>query len=503
MTGFLVPELEHICQAIQDLIDNYKETTGYIFGTRAIRPLQIGMLKSLKNQAASMENGHEIIVGACVYIFAATGAEWTMSSQLYTFAQKALRIDEESNKDKAEKNVLDHESRFIYLSVFLTHLQKTACNPTLYSSAFAITEQAKTNLIPKMTTLCNRLPTTRALRENFRNLPHYYEEKCANDSFISTLLSYLWIGGRNPQRKEAIRFIKILDERCSQLSNNELEEKPKDYFIRFGALIKIMYDIEQSCYLRPKSELYQEACRITNLNSTSDLCFELKEEDLSALDSMICQDVVTPHELEFWKKNNVNKLTLDTIKDDIVTMRAAYVKEKKGVLTTSPAFNKLVNDSAECLTTTITRSGVVFAVVELAGLLVSTNVGVEAILAAASPANALILMGCLWAIKTIRSSASAMLVNVCAPYIAPIVTLPFKKAFSHHPFFSNSAATSKVTAEDFMLITALYNSPVCSQDEKRKFALLFDLEQPEPLRLTDQTQKLSPRSQPSASSTNL
>ncbi len=487
MAGYSAPELEHITQAIQHLIDNYKETTGYIFGTRAIRPLQINLLKSLMAQAASIDNAHEILVGACIYIYAATGSEWTMSSQLYTFAKQALRLD--------EKNVLDHESQFLYLDTFLTYLQKTAADPTLFASALAVTQQAKANLDPKITTLCNRLPTSRALRENFRNLPQYYEEKCANDSYLSTLLSYVRIGGRNPKHKEAVQFVKILDERCTQFTSGAPVETPKDYFIRFGALIKIMYDIEQSCYLRPKSELYQEACRITNLNSTNELCFELKEEDLSALDNMICQDVVTPQELDFWKKNNVNKLTLDTIKDEIVTTRAALIKEKKGVLTTSPAFNQLVNSSTDCLTTTITRSGVVFAVVELAGFMVSTNVSVEAMLLAATPANAVILMGCLWALKTMRTGASSLLASYCAPYVSPIVTLPFKKAFSSHPFFAKSATAQDVAAEDFALITALYKSPVCTQDEKRKLAMLFDLEQPEQLRITDQTGKLSPRAQ--------
>src|SRR4029077_169783 len=105
---------------------------------------------------------------------------------------------------------------------------------------------------------------------------------------------YVGIGGHSVRRQNAVRFIEVLNERCSSLpeSNQEKAEKPRDYFIRFGALLKIMQEIESEYSLGIRSpensHLYKEIQRVTNINHTSELSFELKEADLAELDTLIC-----------------------------------------------------------------------------------------------------------------------------------------------------------------------------------------------------------------------
>ncbi len=487
---YQVPELTHLCKCIQEI------SSTYIDSNTAARIDQIKMLESLLTGIAPTDDMHEIILGAWIFILDAIQTDYdryyfsylrsAINSQLFRLAQKALGIDEESNKDKPIKNILDNQTRFTCLSAFFKHLNKNKKDfpLTLLASAETITEQAKNNLSTKITSLCTRLPTIRSLRDNFRQLPHYYEEKCANDSTISKLLAYVWIGGRNPKRKQAIKFIEILDERCCKLTHDEeTSEKPQDYFIRFGALLKIMREIENECLLRgsaKKSDLYKEISRITNTQSTDDLCFEFKEADLAALDQTLCRDVISEEKMAFWKKHNFNKTTLEQIKDDIILLRADYTKQKNGVLTNSPTFNKLVNDAIDCVAATIARSGVVYAIYEFASFLTSSSLSFETMLTIATPQNALIVMSCLWALKKFQSNIGSFLTSLCIPYVSPIVSLPVKKAFSH-PFFAAHETNRDLSSEDYQLIQALYNASdeIVSRDEKRQLELLFDLDKPE------------------------
>lgn len=488
MATYLAPELSTLCGAIEKIDAEYKASGN------ADRGQQIAFLQSTLADAATKENARDILLGAWIFVHDSVGGTYRLplfwspnGSQLFQLSEKALGIDAESNKDKTEKNALDPQARVTYLAALLEHLDKSSKQ---YHAVKAMLKTAKAAAEPKLQELCMRLPTLESLRKDTQELQQKYLQRCAKDSIIYNMLSYTWLVGRSAHRFESVDLVSSLDERCSTLADEtESKKEPltpsREYFLRLGAVIKIMQEIEEEhargyamgFYSPTNSSLYRDLQSISNLPyGTSQLSFEMKEGDLSELDNMLCRDVRSREALEFWKKHNKTKEQLDKIKDDIIKLRAEMIKAKKGVLTNSPVFNRLANNFVEALTSTVVQSGMVVAAVELANFLVTTHLSWNLILTILSPQNAVALMGCVWVLKQFKSGIGSMLTDTFGPYISGVAKVPFK--ILPRPSFSAFDEDKAISDADKKLLMAVYNAPddVTSEQEKERMNKLFNFD---------------------------
>ena len=503
MPGYQAPTLESLKIAALELPAKYKEKNNQE------RADQISLLKNLASQTELNEekNAHDIMLGAWIFtreIIQSSYNQYYLSyvrsaknSQLFTLIDQALLLDDESNKNKKEKNVLkdNDPAKFIYLAAFLQYLEKHPylMPHSMFIEVMRVTKQAKEPLIKKIRNLCARLPTVKSLRENFGTLPNRYETIRKTDTYLSTHLLH-FIFGRSSKRMEAVKFIEALHKRCAALpdvtiptddARTEIKEsdKPRDYFIRMAAAIKVMREIEQEYSVRSpeNSDLYVELQRITHLKRTSDLNFELKEADLAELDVLVCTDIISKEKLIFWEKNKIAKASLDKIKADILALRIELQQTKTDVFINDPRFNKFVNDFFNCIAKSIAQTGVLFVILEIANFIATNSMSFNTLLAVASPQNALIIMGGIWTLQQLRSSISIMLTNLAVPVVTPVVKAPLK-ALTSHSFFQLGNTSSALSEEDYKLLQALYHSPdeVYSLKEKRELSALFNLDEPTP-----------------------
>jgi hypothetical protein len=483
MLRYTPPNFETL-QAITRQHTELKVINEYRKKNQTIRVLQLKLLRFLLNSFTSEDNAYEILLGAWIFLREAIYNEYTLrsptNSHLFNISESVLGIDAKSNPGLLDRNNLDNRTKFFHLSSFFNYLEKhqQSIHSTVFASARDIAKQAKCKLDNEIKPITARLPNARSLRQEFSELPSRYEEKCAADSKVSQILSYVGLAGRSTKRLQAIKLIKILDERCKASTTNDCEEKLNDYHLRLGALLKIMQDIEHEYRLGVRSpansQLYKELQRITNLQHTSELNFEVKGDHLLALEGVLQRDLAA-EQLELWKKNSINKEALEKIKDEITLLRGDFIKSKQKIIINNPAFDKLINKFLDCISVTIIESGIIFAALELANFLITHKLNFNFLLTIATPQNALILMSTLWAFKQIQGGINASLTNAFMPLVSPVVRAPLKAVYRNSLFRPNTEA--KLSADDFKLISALYNASdeIVPPSEKCRLESLFDL----------------------------
>jgi len=449
--------------------ENLKKSLTRLFSTyqseaNPARRQQIQLLESL------LENDPDLLIEGLVYIRTAIKNEYIKSgkiyslvrpagkSQLYTLVSDALAISPE--------NRLDDVSKFVCLSTFIREISRRKKHTPHLSRAISMAKSTKENIQTDIQKLTHRFPTDRSLCENFSAVRENY---LGNAEKKPGLFNYL----RSPAsaRIQAVRFLEALDERVSD------SDRQENYLLRYGALLHVMHQIETEYRLRSptNSRLYREIQRITHLNSSSDLCFELKQVMLTQLNSLLCQEHLGEEKLKLWQEHDINNADLMKIEEEILTYHTEMIRFRDSEFTGTPAANLIINGFLDCIARTIAQTGVIFACYQIARFMAGTSIPYRTLLALASPQNAAILMGSLWLITQFRSTVNNYATQTTQDFISPLLRIPLKALTRKKSLFEHLNDQSHISEEEKDLLQALYLSPdeIVSAEEKRTLKNLF------------------------------
>ncbi|EKD54879.1 MAG: hypothetical protein ACD_60C00038G0041 [uncultured bacterium] len=463
---------------------------------------EVNLLETLKAHFSCVPSPdkHSHLIAAFIFVNESIGGTYRISSpksgifgyggsRVFNRSEEALQIN--------EKNKIDDQSKFIYLVRFFRYVKQY---PEIFSSQIvekikSVTLNTKKNLHNKITKLSQHPSTQKGLPERFDASVKEYEKACANDSLFSILLSYLYIGGRNDDRREAISILNVLSERLKTPDHDQKsDEKSINYLAFLGVIIQEMRKIEaqykitspQGGFFCKGSDLYKIFSGIMGIEHTSQLSLPFKEKCLSAFDFSLCT------EKEFWEKHNIPSKKSETIKSEILNLRLELEKLKQGVnLSDNQTVNAFINNVFSCTASAITQSGTLFLLLETANFMVQSNITLEMMLAAASPQTAILVMTMAWVAQqyktNIQAFVSSFITGLAAPSVDFLMKQPIAAVLNNVGMFNPRLVdtTPALSQEDQGLVEALYYAPeeIVSQNEKNDLQSKYDfLNSPEQLR---------------------